>query len=84
MKHIKPYLNAMVVGICNDNIFLEAQAEPVGGVELSLARSQLAKLATDLHRTDFVGARHGGIVGCSCGRENSGHRVRNNIIRSGQ
>ncbi len=35
----------MIVGIRNDNLLATANAEPVGGVEVWGANSQLAKLA---------------------------------------
>lgn len=39
-------LHAMIVGICDNNVLIHSQAEAVGGVELSLAWTQLAKLAS--------------------------------------
>lgn len=44
----------MIVRISDDNILLQTQAEAMGRIELAFAGAELAKLASDLHRADFV------------------------------
>ena len=48
------YLNAMIVGISNNNFFISpTKTETMWSIKLASALSKLSKLATNLHLTSF-------------------------------
>lgn len=51
-----PYLNAMVVGIGNDDVLLNSQTEAVRRVELVLGWTESAELEANLHWLRCLGA----------------------------
>lgn len=75
----------MVVGVGDDDVLLQSQAETVRRVELTLAGAELPELAADLHWADLVAARDGARrrIG-ACSRENSVERIGNYVVGSGE
>ena len=53
----KGHLDPVIIGVRHNDLFLEAETESMRRVELALARAELAKLATDLHRVERPATR---------------------------
>ena len=51
---LNTYLNTMIIGICNYNIFFRPKAKAMGWIELALTWTQLTVLATYLHGCEFA------------------------------